>query len=335
MDYNTILIVDDEEDNLALLYRIFRNKYTILKTTSPIEGLEIIKNNNVNVVISDHKMPDMDGIEFLEKVAKYNPDIIRILVTAYSDASILIDSINRAAIYQYVKKPYNPQEMTLIVEQAMEYQQLKNDNNILVADLKDLFSGTIMAIIEALDAKDSFTLGRSRRVAFYALKMAQKLDLSKDDQVKIELAGLLHDIGMIGINDDILYKPEPLTSEEYAQIKEHVQHGVKILSEIKQLKDVIEIVRYHHEKYDGSGYPLGIVGDDIPLGARIIAICDTFDSMISYRAYRQALTPNEALNKIKSLAYTQFDPNLVQVFEDVFPSIANEIKNYDNLALKL
>ena len=140
---------------------------------------------------------------------------------------------------------------------------------------------------------------------------------------------------MIGISDDILYKTEPLTSEEYTQIKEHVQHGVKILSEIKQLKDVIEIVRYHHEKYDGSGYPLGLVGDDIPLGARIIAICDTFDSMISYRAYRQALTPNEALNKIKTLTYTQFDPNLVQVFEEVFPSIINEIKNYDNLYLKL
>ena len=168
----------------------------------------------------------MDGVEFLENVAKYNPDIIRILVTAFSDASILIDSINRASIYQYVKKPYNPQEMTLIVEQAIEYQQLKNDNNILVTDLKDLFSGTIMAIIEALDAKDSFTLGRSRRVAFYALKIAQKN--ANNNKVKINFIESNMFKNISETFDVIVSNPPYIKTDEISKLSKQVQNEPKL-----------------------------------------------------------------------------------------------------------
>ena len=170
-----LLIVDDEEDNLALLYRTLRSKYAVTKAHSAIEALDILKTQQFDCILSDHKMPIMDGVEFLKRVNDMNPKIMKLLVTAYSDVKILIDAINYAKIYRYIKKPYSPDELLMIVESALETYQLKIDNENLISDLKDLFSGTVKAIIEALDAKDSFTLGRSRRVAFFALKIVDKI----------------------------------------------------------------------------------------------------------------------------------------------------------------
>lgn len=321
MEKYNILLVDDEEDNLALLYRTLRGTYNLEKTTSPLKALEILKEKKFELVISDHKMPEMDGVEFLKQVQLNSPTTMRILLTAYSDANILIDAINYAKIYRYIKKPYNPEELQLIVSSALEYYQLKHDNDELIEDLKELFSGTIKAIMEALDAKDSYTSGRSKRITNYSMLIAKQLGLSTFDISKIELAGMLHDIGMIGISDDILYKIDELTQEEYDEIKKHISYSVKILEDIKQLKDVVEIIKYHHEKYDGTGYPNGTKGDEIPLGARIIAITDAFDSIISDRNNRENINYNDALNKIKEGSGTQFDPIIVKAFEDCFEKI--------------
>ena len=227
------------------------------------------------------------------------------------------------------RSPYAPDELAHIVEASLEYYQLKVDNETLIKDLKELFSGTIKAIIEALDAKDSFTLGRSRRVAFYSAKMVEFLNLDKAQAGIIELAGLLHDIGMIGVAEDILNKTQRLTDEEFEEIKKHVQHSVKILEDIKQLYDVIEIIKYHHEYYDGNGYPYGKKGTDIPLGSRIIAIADAYDSMVSNRAYRQGLSPDEAVRLIEEKAGVQFDPELIGVFKSILPAAAEEIKDFE------
>lgn len=319
--YN-ILLVDDEEDNLALLYRTLRGVYNLEKTTSPLHALEILKEKHFELVISDHKMPEMDGVEFLKHVQVHYPATMRILLTAYSDANILIDAINYAKIYRYVKKPFNPEELQLIVSSALEYYQLKYDNDKLISDLKELFSGTIKAIMEALDAKDSYTSGRSKRITYYSVIVAKQLGLSTIDIGKVELAGMLHDIGMIGVSDEILYKIDALSQEEYDEIKKHITYSVKILEDIKQLKDVVEIIKYHHEKYDGTGYPYGIKGEDIPLGSRIIAVADAFDSIISNRIYRNKIELQDALNEIKKGALTQFDPVVVKAFEDSFSEIA-------------
>ena len=327
MDKYNILLVDDEADNLALLYRTLRGIYNIEKTTSPLQALEILKERNFELVISDHKMPEMDGVEFLKRVQINHPQTMRILLTAYSDANILIDAINYAKIYRYVKKPFNPDELQLIVSSALEYYQLKHDNDKLIADLKELFSGTIKAIMEALDAKDSYTSGRSRRITYYSIQIAKQLGLSSLDIGKIELAGMLHDIGMIGVSDEILYKIDELSQDEYNEIKKHINYSVKILEDIKQLKDVVEIIKFHHEKHDGTGYPHGISGEEIPIGSRIIAISDAFDSVISNRIYRDKSDLNLALQKIKEASGTQFDPIIVNAFEDCFPSIEQFLKN--------
>lgn len=319
--YN-ILLVDDEEDNLALLYRTLRGAYNLEKTTSPLHALEILKEKHFELVISDHKMPEMDGVEFLKHVQVHYPSTMRILLTAYSDANILIDAINYAKIYRYVKKPFNPEELQLIVSSALEYYQLKYDNDKLINDLKELFSGTIKAIMEALDAKDSYTSGRSKRITYYSIIVAKQLGLSTIDTGKVELAGMLHDIGMIGVSDEILYKIDALSQEEYDEIKKHITYSVKILEDIKQLKDVVEIIKYHHEKYYGTGYPYGVKGEDIPLGSRIIAVADAFDSIISNRIYRNKIELQDALNEIKKGALTQFDPVVVKAFEDSFDAIS-------------
>lgn len=321
-----ILLVDDEENNLMLLYRTLRGKYDIVKTTSPLDAIELMKTQQFHLVLSDHKMPEMDGVDFLKYVYQTYPETVRILVTAYSDIAILIGAINEAKIYRYIKKPFNPAELELIVEAGLEYFQLKKDNELLINDLKELFSGTIRAIIEALDAKDSYTLGRSRRVTYYSLKLAKKIELNDADYGRIELAGLLHDIGMIGVSDDVLLKTEKLTEEEFKEIKSHVDHGVRILEDIKQLKDVITIIKYHHEHFDGNGYPFGIKGTEIPLASRIIAIADAYDGMVSNRAYRKAMNPDAAMQVLENLAGKQFDPDLVQKFKEILPEVVAELE---------
>jgi len=180
--------------------------------------------------------------------------------------------------------------------------------------------------MEALDAKDSFTSGRSKRITAYSTLVAKKLGLTNIEISKIELAGMLHDIGMIGISDDILYKIDTLTQEEYDEIKKHITYSVKILEDIKQLKDVVEIIKYHHEKYDGTGYPHGIKGDEIPLGSRIISVTDAFDSIISNRSYRESSNYFDALNKIKEGSGTQFDAIVVKAFEECFDEIIKIIQ---------
>ncbi len=312
-----ILIVDDEPDNLQLLYRTLRRDYDVTKAQGPLEALDILKENQFNCILSDHKMPDMDGVEFLKRTYDMYPDTIRLLVTAYSDVEILMNAINYAKIYRYIKKPYSPEELLHIVQLALEYYQLKEDNKKLIVDLKDLFSGTINAIMDALDSKDSYTLGRSRRVAFYTSKIIAAMDLTKTEKATIELAALLHDIGMIGVQEDILHKVEKLTDEEREEIRKHVFYSVKILEDIKQLDKVTDIIKYHHEFYNGAGYPFGVRGEEIPLGARIIAIADAYDSLVSFRPYRDGLTPEEALKIIEQKRGEQFDPKILDIFESV------------------
>lgn len=326
-----ILLVDDEENNLALLNRTLRQNFEILKTTSPLEALEILKENHseIGLIVSDHKMEEMDGVEFLKRSYEISPSCVRILVTAYSDSQILIDAINYGKIYRYIKKPWEPSELLMVVKTAVEHSQLKQENDKLILDLKDLFSGTINAIIEALDAKDSFTLGRSRRVTFIALRIGKYFNLPTEEFGKIELAGLLHDIGMIGVPEDILNSRTRLVAEDFEKIKKHVEHGVKILEDIKQLREVVEIIKYHHEKFDGTGYPYGLKGDAIPLNAQIIAIADAYDSLTSTRSYRKSMSQKDAVRMIEEKAGTQFDHVVVEAFKAIINDAITEIKKYE------
>ena len=313
-----ILLVDDEPDNLALLRRTLRSKYDVITATNGQEALDIVKEkgNDISLIISDQKMPIMQGTEFFAQVTEMYPDIIKMLLTGHSDLDILVDSINKCNLFQYIFKPFEPDELNLIVQSGIDVIELEQSKKQMLKDLKELFYTTIKSIASALDAKDPYTHGHSLRVTLYSLILAKYMENTDAKFMEeLETAGLLHDIGKIGISEGILCKPGKLSNEEYEIIKSHPEKGKKLLHSIKKLNCVSEWLNSHHERWDGTGYPSGLKGEEIPLSSRIIAIADTYDAMTSSRSYRKALPHEVARDEIIRCKGTQFDPALVEIFE--------------------
>jgi len=313
---HTILIVDDEENNLQLLKRTFRGQYDILTAVNGRDALSIVQEygNKISLIVSDQKMPVMEGTEFFKKVREEYPQIIRILLTGHVDTDILVSAINECDLYQYILKPFDPEELKIAVENGISKYEMSSNNKIFYKELRELFYKTIRAISNALDTKDAYTNGHSLRVTLYTMILAQKLDFDRTYLEEIEIAGLLHDIGKIAMPKSLLCKNGRLADEEFNIMKAHPARGEKIILNIKKLSVISEWVKYHHEKYDGSGYPEGLKGEDIPLPARIIALADTYDAMTSTRSYRKALDHEIAISEIKRCAGTQFDPKLAALF---------------------
>lgn len=316
----TILIVDDETNNLQLLKRTFRGSYNILTASNGIDGLNVVKQqgDNISLIVSDQKMPVMEGTEFLKKVNEIHPEIIKILLTGHQDSEIIVSAINDCQLYQYVLKPFDPEDLKVTVSNGLEKFELAARKSLVLKDLKELFYKTIKSISFALDAKDPYTHGHSLRVTLYSLILARKIGLNDTALEELETAGLLHDIGKISIPQKILCKNDKLTDEEYAIMKDHTSRGAKMIQNVKKLQSVAVWLKAHHERWDGRGYPSGLKGTDIPLFARIIAIADTYDAMTSTRPYRRALPHEVAIAEIKKCAGVQFDPELAEIF------VANE-----------
>ena len=313
---HTVLTIDDEENNLSLLKRTLRNDYNILSATSGREALEIVEKygSEISLIVSDQKMPQMEGTEFFKIIGDSHPDIVKILLTGHSNIDILVDAINECHLFQYILKPFDPENLCMIVESGIKTYELTNSRVQILKDLSELFYKTIKSIAYALDAKDKYTHGHSLRVTLYSLALAKRLNLSDELLEEIEIAGLLHDIGKIAIPEKILLKPGKLTKEEFDIIKMHPELGEKLVESIDKLKLISNWLKSHHEKYDGTGYPDGLIGEQIPISARIIAIADTYDAMTSDRSYRVALSHQQAIAEIKSCSGTQFDPELSEIF---------------------
>lgn len=314
---HVILIVDDEVNNLQLLRRTLRAEYTILTATNGQEAFEIVKErgDEISLIISDQRMPLMKGTDFFTKILDNYPNIIKMLLTGHSDMETLVESINECNLFQYILKPFDPDDLKIIVKSGIEVFELTNNKQKLLKDLKELFYTTIKSISSALDAKDAYTHGHSLRVTLYSLILASQLEESNEEFLEeIETAGLLHDIGKIGVPESILCKPGKLTDEEFEIMKSHPHKGKKMLNGIKKLNAVAEWLSTHHERWDGRGYPNGLKGTEIPITARIIAIADTYDAMTSSRSYRKALSHEVAVEEIERCSGSQFDPNIASVF---------------------
>lgn len=322
---HTLLIVDDEEDNLQLLKRTLRSEYNILSASNGQEALQIVEEfgNEISLIISDQRMPVMSGTEFFENIVNKHQNIVRILLTGHADSTILMDSVNKCGLFQYVLKPFDPDELKIAVRNGIRAYELLSAKETILKELKELFFTTIKSISSALDAKDQYTSGHSFRVTMYSLILASEMRLEDDIIEQAEMAGLLHDIGKIGISDYILSKPGKLTNEEYEIMKLHPALGKKMLNGIKKLNDVSLWLNSHHERWDGKGYPEGISGEEIPLTSRILAVADTYDAMTTDRSYRKALSHQTAVEEIERCSGSQFDPLIVEVFlriKDIFES---------------
>ena len=317
-----ILVLDDEQgiiDSMEIFLK--RSGYKVEGMVDPVKAIERLKNEEFDLLLLDYMMKPMKGTEVIEEVRKFNKNIYILLLTGYKDLVPPLETIRKYDIQGYCEKSNNPNQILLLIESALksvaQVKQIKEINESLKkANIKmeEAYLGTIEALRIAVDAKDSYTKGHSDRVAYYSRLLAKELELDEVEQQRIYIGGLFHDIGKIGVPDNILQKPGKLTDDEYSQIKKHPKIGENIIDAATMFEDIITIVEYHHERFDGKGYPEGLIGKDIPFYARIVAIADAFDAMTSDRNYRPRLTFEETLEEIERNYNKQFDQDLAEKF---------------------
>ena len=269
-------------------------------------------------------MPGKSGVELLPEIKANYPDTAVIMATATTDTSIAIQCMKQGA-YDYLTKPFNLDEVVLSVDRALEKRRLKLKNRDYQQHLEQKvetqarkirasFLGAITALAYALEAKDTYTSGHSQRVAEISVAIAKELGLPQHSVERIRQAGLIHDIGKIGVRESVLNKPDRLTDEEFQHVKYHCEMGEHILTPIVEDEEILKMVRHHHEHYNGTGYPDGLKYEHIPLGARILAVADTYDAMTSKRPYREAMSDETACAEIERGKHTQFDPEVADAF---------------------
>ena len=313
-----VLVVDDEIANVRLLNRVLGGDHDVFMALSGTEALQILKDEPISLIVTDQRMPGMTGVQLLEESLSIRPDAMKILLTGYTDVQALIDAINAGHIYKYVPKPWDADELKLTVRRALETFELKENNDILLHDLKyalaqleELSTGAIRALADALDAKCDYTAGHSVRVSRFAVLIGKAIGLPEDDLKDLELAGILHDIGKIGVPESILWKPAKLTDEEKDIMSKHPVKSAQIIGELRGLARTRDYVLHHHEYMDGTGYPDQLKGEEIPIGARIILVSDAYDAMTTDRPYRNSIGHHAAIEELRSRKGTQFDPIIV------------------------
>ena len=327
-----ILVVDDEEAIREVISTLLDAQgFRCTTCVNGKVGLETFRKDSYDLVLSDIVMPEMDGLKLLAELRMADPDVPAIMVTAMHDISIALEAI-RAGAYDYILKPFEKDQLYLSVRRALEHRRLVLENrtyqsdleqlvaertrqlSIALQDLEQSYDYTLEALGGALDAKDAETEGHCQRVTAFTITIAKAMGVDNSLLRQIARGAFLHDIGKMGVPDQILRKPGPLTAEEREIMRRHCDIGYAVLERIPFLKEAAEIVLAHQEFYDGTGYPRGLKGEQIPIGARIFAVADTLDAMISDRPYRKALPISAAREEIRRFSGTQFDPQVVKVF---------------------
>lgn len=327
-----ILVVDDENFIRDIVSRkLTAEGFECTQAENAETALSLLARETFDCVVSDIRMPGMSGVELLRRIRVTDQDVAVIMATGAPDMDVALEAM-RLGAYDHLSKPLNLDELALTVDRAIEKKRLVQENReyqqnleTMVLErtrqlhdaneeLRRLFVSSIRALAHALEAKDQYTQGHSERVAEGAVAIAKYLSLAEQEVQNIWLAGFLHDIGKIGIKESVLNKPGALDDVEWKSIQEHPVVAERILKPIEELGGVIKIVRHHHERYDGSGYPDGLKGADIPLGARILAVADSFDALTSKRSYRDALSQEEAVKVLEEESSSQFDPVIVRAF---------------------
>ena len=343
---NEILIVDDEPLIREILVCKFTEfGYRAVPAENAFVALERMAEHPFPLVLSDIMMPRMDGLELLKSLKLLYPDTAVVMITAVSNVNIAIEALREGA-YDYLLKPFNLEEIVISLKNAQEKRRLILENRMYQKQLEEIvkdqtaeirgllsleqhkasklnkaieeiqvtYNATIEILSTALDYRDNETEGHSRRVVKYSIEIANVLNLNRDQKEVLARGAILHDIGKIGIPDSILLKPAKLTKKEWITMRKHTDYGYRMLKDIPFLDEATTIVLHHQEKYDGTGYPQGLKGNEIAIGARIFAIADAYDAMTTDRPYRKALSDSYARNEIKRCTSSQFDPEIVNAF---------------------
>jgi response regulator RpfG family c-di-GMP phosphodiesterase len=336
MTADRVLIVDDDELILRALARILEAAgYEARCYLNPDEALAAIEADAPVVIISDYMMPAMDGVTFLKAARARFPGAVRILCTAAEDFRVALQAVNAGEVFRIISKPWHQQELLATINQAAEAARLRLENERLTAEvqrqngqlreinlrLEEMVRHRTQALLEgliaALDYRDAETQWHSRRVSLYARRLAQQLGIQEPELTIIEHGALLHDIGKIGVRDRVLLKPGPLTPDEWTEMKRHPELGWALLQRVDYLRPASAIVLQHQERWDGSGYPARLSGEDIVVGARIFHVVDTLDAITSDRPYRKSRPFADARAEISRCMGTQFDPRIAEAFLSV------------------
>ncbi|PID28215.1 MAG: two-component system response regulator [Candidatus Cloacimonadota bacterium] len=337
-----ILVIDDDERLLNLLEEALSSyNYKTYTKTDQSEALALISEVNFDLVLTDFMMPGLNGLEMIRRIKEINADLPVIMITGAGDMDTVMKTF-KAGAYDYIKKPFKWQELIITIQKALEKHALILKNKQYQTELEKLVKeqtaklektnkrlektnerleknmwGTVLAMISALEASDSYTFGHSERVTAISLIIARQMRCDERCFNFLRLGAVLHDIGKIGIDKNILNKNGVLTEEEGKLLKTHPEIGYNIIKTLDHDEEVFRIVRQHHERFDGKGYPDGLKGDEISYLAKIVSIADTYDAMTSDRPYRKALSHDIAVKEINRGRGTQFDPDTVDAFNKI------------------
>lgn len=361
MSLPRVLFVDDESNILQSVRRVMRKSDVAIETTTSPEGaLTLVGREHFAVVVSDQRMPGMGGVELLEQVRVVSPDTVRIILTGYADVQASVDAINKGAVYRYLSKPWEDDDLRATVKQGVDQYLLIQENRRLQElterqneEMRDLnenlkqkvmertwevlrlnqelegsFMGAIQAMARIGEMHSRVIGSHAKRVALLSVELAKQLGVSGRDLTQVEIAATLHDIGKTLINPIILKKPESrLDATELAVLREHPVQGEAIVRMVPNNEDAARFVRHHHEWFDGSGYPDERVASEIPLGARIIAVANAYDKMLNSTTSFTSTTPQKAVHEVVQRAGSEFDPAIVEALRDVVKSIEGQMQN--------
>ncbi len=327
-----ILVIDDDENIRELVsFALEYNGFNVDTAANGEEAIELVEQNKYDCIISDIEMPKISGLELLKQLRELKKVTPVIMLTGVRNVAIAVEVMKLGA-QDYLVKPIDRDSLLLSVNKSIEYKKLLDQNARLkeenlkyqhtleemvtkrTSQLEEAIFGSLLILVSAIEAKDAYTKGHSNRVRLISVDLAKLMNISEEEVSLLEYGSMLHDIGKIGIEDNILLKSGELTKEEYCRIQDHPTIGAEIVEKISFYKPMVEMIRHHHERYDGKGYPDNLKGEKIPLLARIIAVADTYDAMTSTRPYRAGMEKLKAVSILKEIKGSQLDPKIVDVF---------------------
>lgn len=321
----SILTLDDDPIITSTIKDYFaRSGYAVDIENDPVNAIERIRNGSYDILLLDFLMSPICGDQVVEEIRKFNSELFIVLLTGHKSMAPPVKTIRQLDIQGYYEKSDRFDQLELLVESCVKSIKQLRIIKKYQGELTNAYLQTIEILRSVVETRDKDTEGHSARVSALASTIAHEMGLPEEDINNIRIAGLFHDIGKIGVRDAVLLKNGPLTDSEYLEIKRHPLEGEKILSSYKEFNEMLPAIRSHHERFDGRGYPDGLKGEDICLYARIMAVADSFDAMISNRAYRQGLSFETTIAELKRNSGTQFDPVIVQALTDMIETVGQD-----------